>query len=96
MEGLLAAIALALLDTDRLRRTVVLDTVKVQVEAGDLLEALAGLDELRIPQQLNVAGDLEVILFLADESIVGIRKVEALVCIHAIVRHRPEDNNNRV
>lgn len=93
MERLLAAVALALLDADRLRRTVVLDAVEVQVEAGDLLEALTGLDELRVAHQLDVAGDLEVVLLLADERVVGIREVEPLVGVDAIVRHRPENNS---
>lgn len=50
VERLLTPIALALLDADSLRRAVVFDAVEVQVEAGDFLETLRRLDELRVAQ----------------------------------------------
>lgn len=89
MEGFLAAIALALFDTDRLRGTVVFHTVKVQMETGDLLEAVRRLDELRVADQLHVARYLEMVLLLADEGVVRVRKIETFVCVDAIVRNRP-------
>lgn len=58
MEGLLAAVALALLHADRLRGAIVLHAVEVQVEAGNFLDAVGGLHELGVAQQLHVASDL--------------------------------------
>lgn len=59
MEGLLAAIALALLDSDRLRRTVEFDSVEVQVETGDFLQAIRSLNELHVSHQLHLTRYLE-------------------------------------
>ena len=66
-----------------------LDSVELQVEAVYGLEALAGLDILGIPQHADVDRDLEVVLLLAHKGIICQGEVEALVCVHAIGRHRP-------
>lgn len=48
VKRFLAAVALALLYSYGLRRTVVLDAVKVQVEAGNFLETLGRFHELGV------------------------------------------------
>ena len=66
-----------------------LHSVELQVEAVDGLQALAGLDVLGIAQHADVDSDLEVVLLLAHEGVVGQGEVEAFVCVHAIGGHRP-------
>jgi hypothetical protein len=58
VEWFLAAVALALLDLDGLRRWLDLDPIEVQMEAANLLEALGCLDKVRLSLQLSVARDL--------------------------------------
>lgn len=64
-------------------------SVEFQVKAVDRLQAFAALDVLGISQHAHVHGDLEVILLLADKSVVGQGEVEALVGIDAVGGHRP-------
>lgn len=64
-----------------------LHSVEFEIEAFDGLQALACLDVLGISRHADVHRDLEVVLLLANEGIVGQGEVEALVSIHAIGRH---------
>lgn len=67
-------------------------SVEFQIEAVDGLQAFAALDVLGVSQHAHVHGDLEVILLLADESVVGQGEVEALVGIDAVGGHRPVED----
>lgn len=71
------------------------DPVELQIEAVDRLQAFTALDVLGISQHAHVDGDLEVVLLLADESVVGQGEVEALVGINAIGGHRPVKDSAR-
>ena len=73
-----------------------LDSVELQVEAVNGLEALAGLDVLGIPQHADVDRDLEVVLLLAHKGVIRQGEVEALVCVHAIGGHRPGGETMRI
>lgn len=58
VEGLLGAVTLRLLHLDGLRGRLRLHSVEVQLPREDLLEALRSLHELRVAEELHVAGDL--------------------------------------
>lgn len=88
MKRFFAAIALALLHTNCLCGAIVLDPIKMYVEAGDLLETFVSLHKLCVAQQLDMACYLEVVLLLADKSIIRIRKVKTFICIHPVMRNR--------
>lgn len=60
MERFLASVALTLLHSDRLRRRLDFDAVKVQLEATYLLEASAGPDEYSLALELSVASNLNI------------------------------------
>lgn len=65
-----------------------LHTVEFEIEAFDGLQAVAGLDVLGISQHADVDRDLEMVLLLADEGIIGQGEVEALVGVDTVGRHR--------
>lgn len=58
MKGFFTPIALALFDSYRLCRTVVFHPIKMQMEAGDFLEAFGSFNELSVSQKLDMASDL--------------------------------------
>lgn len=64
-----------------------LHTVEFEIEAFDGLQAVAGLDVLGISQHADVDRDLEMVLLLADEGIIGQGEVEALVGVDTVGRH---------
>lgn len=61
MERLFTAITLTLLYANRLRGAIVFDAVKVQMEAGNLLQTVRSFHELGISQQPDVASDLKYV-----------------------------------
>jgi len=73
-----------------------LHAVELQVEAVDGLQALAGLDVLGVPQHTDVHSDLEVVLLLAHEGVVGQGEVETLVGVHAVGGHWPEGETMKI
>ena len=85
MEWLLAAITLRLLDADHLAGGFNFDAEKVQVEGVHLAQSVLRLDVARITVLLDMARDLEVVLLLANESVVAVGKVEALIGVHSEV-----------
>lgn len=95
MKRFLASITLTLFDSDRLRRAIVFNPVKVQMKTGDLLESLGRFNKLGIAQKLHVASYLEMILLLADKRVIRVGKIEALVCVNAIMRHWPVEKLKR-
>lgn len=88
MERFLRSIRLALLDADRLGRCFQLNAVEVQMEGAHLFQTTGcrSHEGGRRALQLGMARDLEVVLLLAHERIVGRGEIEALVGVHAIVR----------
>lgn len=65
------------------------DSVEFQIKAVDRLQAFTGLDVLGVSQHAHIDGDLEVVLLLADKSVVSQGEVEALVGINTVGGHRP-------
>lgn len=66
---------------------VYFDSVEFQVKALDWLQPLAGLHIFGISGHSDVHRDLEVILLLTHERIVGQREVETFICVHSVGRH---------
>lgn len=62
--------------------------MQFQIEAFKWLQTLRSLDIFGVSNHTNVHGDLEVVLFLAHESIVSHREIEAFICIHSVCGHR--------
>ena len=62
MKWFLAPVALALLDSDRLRRRLDFDTVKVQLEATYLLQTFASPNEYSFALKLSVASYLKIFI----------------------------------
>lgn len=64
-----------------------LDSIKFEIEAVDGLQAFACLDIPGLSQHAYVYCDLEMVLLLANESIISQGKVEALVSINTVGGH---------
>lgn len=55
----------------------------------DRLRSAGRSDVLRLCGHADVNSDLEVILLLADEGLVGHREDEAFICVDVVGRRRP-------
>jgi len=66
-----------------------LDSIEFDVEALYLCSAtVRQFDELGATFDVDVHGDLEVVLLLTDERVVLSGEVEALVSVHPVPDHR--------
>lgn len=66
-----------------------LDPEHLDQQVVDLLRSAGRLDALRLSCHAHVHRDLEVILLLADEGLVGHRVDEAFVGVDVVGRGRP-------
>lgn len=66
-------------------------SVEFEIEAVDWLQAVTCLDVLGISQHAYVYRDLEMILLLANKSIISQGEVEALISVNAVGWHRTKD-----
>lgn len=66
-----------------------LDPEHFYLEVVDSLRSAGRSDVLRLRGHTDVNGDLEVILLLADEGLVGCRVDEAFICVDVVGGRRP-------
>lgn len=74
-----------------------LDAIEMQVECFNRYDCLRlwKSDALGKSGDTDVHSYLEVVLLLTNKRIVGRREIEALVCVHAIVKSSAISNTNR-
>ena len=86
-ERLFGAIRLWLFHTNCLSGRLELHAIEVKVKRANFLHARGRFHKRAVAVQLDVSCDLEVILLLTHECVVGVGKIKAFVGIHAKMRN---------